>query len=86
MQGWCPTEPDNTTTLTGNVLDEVGHFSIFARASIAFPFAGKATTNLHAAGGAESDTLTPGLNVFEVDDVLRETVWALQRAGPSDPS
>ena len=73
VQGWCPTEPDNTTTLSGNVLDAVEHFSIFARVSIAFPFSGKTTTNLHAEGETASNELTPGLNVFEVGDVLRAT-------------
>ena len=71
--GWCPTETNNGSTPTKDMLAEVEHFTIFARVAIDFPFADVRTNNLHGASEDVPTDLTPGVNLFEVADVLAAT-------------
>ena len=71
--GWCPTETNNGSTPTQDMLAEVEHFTIFARVAIDFPFADVRTNNLHDGSEDVPSDLTAGVNLFEVADVLAAT-------------
>ena len=65
---WCPSAVDASESPTANVLPTVASFLLKTRATIKFPFNGLVTSNTRGGRGE-----VPGLNIFEVSDILNAT-------------